>query len=283
MSDSIVLSWSGGKDSALALREVLRGGRRVVSLLTTVTEGDDRIGMHRVRLALLERQAAALNLPLRVVRVPRNPSNVEYEARVLGALKEFQAQGVTTAVFGDLFLADIRAYRDQMLARIGMKTEYPLWERDTGALAREFIDAGFKAVLVCVDERQLEARFAGRWFNEALLRDLPSGVDPCGERGEFHTFVCDGPAFSRPITFRKAARTTDGPFHFCDLEPVEQGSDRSVTKHCPCCGAAFPCGPAAGQDHCWCFDLPHVGPVAGAEKNCLCPACLRTAVGLAPK
>ena len=217
--EPIVVFWSGGKDSALALTAV-RCRYEVLALLTTLNEEDERSGMHRIRRALLERQAASLGLPLQSIRLPAFPPNALYEDRVGAALRPFLAQGVRRAVFGDLFLEDIRAWRDALLRPLGMEALYPLWGRDTGKLAQEFVRRRFRAALVCVDARRLEARFAGREFDTALLEELPAGVDPCGENGEFHTFVFDGPGFTGgPVTFTRGDVAVQGDFVYQDLLP----------------------------------------------------------------
>jgi len=202
MAERVVLSWSGGKDSALALHELSRSGDyEVAALLTTITEGTDRVGMHAVPRELVVAQSEALGLPLKEIRMPPFPPNDVYEARMQSVLEEYAAQGIRRVGFGDLFLEDIRRYREQSLARLGMRGLYPIWKRDTAALARDFVALGFRAVLVCVDLRVLDRSFAGRLLDEELLADLPAGVDPCGENGEFHTFVFDGPGFRNPVGF----------------------------------------------------------------------------------
>ena len=224
----VIVAWSGGKDSALALREVRRARtHRVVALLTTVTAEYDRVSMHGVRRALLRRQAESLGLPLDEIVISPGGSNDEYEAQMLAALDRWRVTvpGLDTVVFGDLFLADIRAYRERMLGRVGMKALFPLWLRDTRALARQCVDLGYRAVLVCVDSTQLGAEFAGREYDAALLRDLPSGVDPCGENGEFHTFVYAGPGLRRRVPhMRGPVIVRDERFVYCDL--VETTTDR---------------------------------------------------------
>jgi uncharacterized protein (TIGR00290 family) len=223
MKESVVVSWSGGKDSSLALREIMASGRyEVVALLTTVTADYDRISMHGVRCALLDQQAAALGLPLRKVTIPPGASNAEYEAAMHAALLDYKAQGIATVVFGDLFLGEIRKYRDRMLGEIGLKAIYPVWGLDTAQLARDFIGMGFQAVLVCVDPKQLDPKFAGRFFDASLLADLPPKVDPCGENGEFHTFVFAGPIFKYPLKIEKGEVVTRGGFCFCDLLPAAE-------------------------------------------------------------
>lgn len=217
----VLVAWSGGKDSALALREILDDGHyRVAALLTTVTGVYDRISMHGVRRALLRRQVESLGLPLAEVVISPGASNDEYEGSMRTALEALRKRvpGLDTVVFGDLFLADIRAYRERMLARIGMRGLFPLWRRDTRALAREFIRLGYRAVLVCVDAAQLAGEFAGREFDAALLRDLPANVDPCGENGEFHTFVYAGPGLRHPVRHaRGQVVVRDDRFVYCDL------------------------------------------------------------------
>ncbi len=215
------MAWSGGKDSAFALREIL-GDRcyRVAALLTTVTAEYDRISMHGVRRTLLRRQAESLGLPLEEVLISPGASNDEYESNMGATLAALRSRvpRLDTVVFGDLFLADIRAYRERMLARIGMRGLFPLWLRNTRALAHDFVQLGFRAVVVCVDAAQLAGEFAGREFDADLLRDLPPGVDPCGERGEFHTFVYAGPGLRQPVRHaRGPVVVRDGRFVYCDL------------------------------------------------------------------
>lgn len=214
-------SWSGGKDCGLALYDAQQSGSlRVERLFATCTRDFDRISMHGVRNALLDQQAARLGLPLERVWIGKGASNDEYEAATLALLAARRADGVEHVLFGDLFLEDIRAYRDRMLARAGMTGVYPLWKQDTRGLAERFIDLGFHAVLVCVDPRRLDASFAGRAFDRALLADLPAGVDPCGENGEFHTFVWNGPNFAGPVDFTRGEVVDRDGFVFCDLVPA---------------------------------------------------------------
>jgi uncharacterized protein (TIGR00290 family) len=221
MKESVVVSWSGGKDSALALDAVARGGEfAVASLLTTVAEGLERVQIQNVRRELIERQAEALGLPLRCVYIRKGASNVEYEGRVAAALADFREAGVRRVVFGDLFLEDIREYRELLLARLGLAGLYPLWGRDTRGLLSEFVGRGFKAVVTSVDARALDESFAGAEVDRAFVERLPAGVDPCGENGEFHTFVYDGPLFAQPVSFRRGRLTTEGGFHFRDLLPA---------------------------------------------------------------
>ena len=216
----VALSWSGGKDSALALwvmREEL--GIEPAALLTTVTEEVDRVSMHAVRAELVRAQAEAVGVPLVTVEIPAPCPNDVYEARMARALAAPPLAPVRTFAFADLYLEDIRAYREQRLRAIGTEPLFPLWCRDTTALARRFVEAGFEATLVCVDPRQIDPSFAGRRFDAALLADLPESADPCGENGEFHTFVHAGPIFERPVAVVPGETTTRDGFVFTDLLP----------------------------------------------------------------
>jgi uncharacterized protein (TIGR00290 family) len=218
---SVILSWSGGKDSALALQTLRRDPSvRVTALLTTITTEYDRVSVHGVRRALLREQASSLGLPLFEALISPKCSNEDYNAAFLAALAEVRRQQPNTVhiAFGDLFLQDVRAYRERQLAGTGWTPLFPIWGEETGALARRFIADGFDARLVCVDTTQLDASFAGRSFDAQLLADLPATCDPCGERGEFHTFVADGPLFDRPIRYQCGERVMrEGRFMFCDL------------------------------------------------------------------
>jgi len=221
MAEDVVVSWSGGKDSALALDAVVRGGEfRVASLLTTVAEGFERVQIQNVRRELIERQAEALGLPLRCVYLRKGASNAEYEERLGAALAEFGRAGVRRVVFGDLFLEEIREYRERLLARLGLEGVYPLWGRETRGLLDDLLRRGFKAVVTSVDARALDESFAGAEVDGAFVERLPAGVDPCGENGEFHTFVYDGPPFARPVGFARGELTTEDGFHFRDLSPA---------------------------------------------------------------
>jgi len=217
----VVLSWSGGKDSSLAL-QALRAEPdvEVVALLTSVTAGYDRISIHGVRRTLLDAQAASLGLPLVEITLPPQCSNAEYEAafqKGLAAVRE-RFPTVTEIAFGDLFLEDVRAYREQALYGSGFAPRFPLWGTPTLALAARFVADGFVAHLVCVDTAQLDQAFAGRRFDRVLLSTLPPLIDPCGERGEFHTFVSDGPIFDRPIDCTVGPVVMrDERFAYCDL------------------------------------------------------------------
>lgn len=214
------ISWSSGKDAAYALVEARRLGlAEVVGVLTTVNEVHDRVAMHGVRSSLLDRQIAALGLPAIKIPLPHPCSNEIYEARMREACARLKAEGIDHMVFGDLFLEDIRAYRVSRLAEARMEAIFPLWGRDTRALAREMIGAGLDARLACVDPRRLDRAFAGRRFDETLLRDLPAGVDPCGENGEFHTAVCAGPMFAAPIAVSLGEVVEREGFVFADIIP----------------------------------------------------------------
>jgi uncharacterized protein (TIGR00290 family) len=216
----LAMAWSGGKDSALALHRVQQSGRwEVAALLTTVTAGHERISMHGVRDGLLEAQAAALGLPLVRVWIPPRCGNADYEAAMGRAVAGLKAAGVAALAFGDLFLADIRRYREAMLAPTGLAPVFPLWGADTAALAREVTALGFRATLCCVDPRALPGAFVGRAYDAALLADLPPGCDPCGENGEFHTFVHDGPNFRAPIPISVGQKVEREGFWFADLLP----------------------------------------------------------------
>jgi uncharacterized protein (TIGR00290 family) len=246
-----ILFWSSGKDAAFALHEVRRRGElEVVALVTTVNRdegaadtprrnapragrsagrgdaapsaGGDaggRVAVHGVRRELLDRQAAALGLPLVAVELPSPCPNEVYEREVAAALAPLRERGVEDAVFGDLFLEDVRAYREEQMAAVGVTPVFPLWGRDTAELAREMLAAGVDARLVCVDTEQLDAGFAGRRFDAALLGDLPAGCDPCGENGEFHTFVASAPGFQWPIPIERGPMMVDGRFAHADLLP----------------------------------------------------------------
>jgi len=220
--ERVLFTWSGGKDSAMALYELtMAQSYEVAALLTTITRDYDRISMHGVRVPLLEQQAKSLRLPLDALPITKNTSNEEYEARIGEKLLEYRNQGVRSVVYGDIFLEDLREYRENNLKKIGMKGIFPLWKRGTTELARTFIALGFKAVITCIDSEVLDRKFAGRVFDEQFLSELPDNVDPCGENGEFHSFVYDGPIFRERIPYRKGRIVLrDKRFYFCDLIPV---------------------------------------------------------------
>ncbi len=215
----VALAWSGGKDSALTLSALRERGESVHCLLTTVTEGFERISMHGVRRVLLLAQAEAAGLPLVEVRIPQSCTNEIYEQRMGAAVRSLAAQGVRRFAFGDLFLEDVRAYREEQLGRAGLSAVFPLFGSDTGLLARSFIARGYRAILVTVDPRKLPPEFVGRDYDASLLQDLPAGVDPCGERGEFHSFVWDGPVFAGPVAVQRGGAVMRDGLWFQDLVP----------------------------------------------------------------
>jgi len=218
-ANKVLVSWSGGKDSAMALYEIQQSSEYLAcALLTTLTREDERLGIHFVRGELIEAQAASINLPLHKVFVNRNATNAEYERAMADALTQFRdAEGVETMAFGDLFLEDIRRYREQFLARNEMRGLFPVWKRDTKKFVRDFIKLGFKAIVVSVNEQALDESFAGEMLDEAFLDKLPAGVDPCGERGEFHSFVFDGPNFGRAVKFGRGEISLREGHYCCDL------------------------------------------------------------------
>jgi uncharacterized protein (TIGR00290 family) len=219
--EPILFCWSGGKDSAMALHSLLQQKEfHIAALLTTVTEGYERISMHGVRRELLKRQAQSIGLPLHEVRIPPHCVNPIYEARMEEALRIHFETGVRKVAFGDIFLEDLRAYRERNLARIGMTAIFPIWKRDTRELIRAFHANRFRAIAVCVDSKVLSPSFAGRELDESFFRDLPAHADPCGENGEFHTFVFDGPIFKSPVPIRTGEIVNRDGFIFCDLQPA---------------------------------------------------------------
>jgi uncharacterized protein (TIGR00290 family) len=233
------LNWSGGKDSALALYHARQEGMPVELLFTSVNAAYNRVTMHGVRRALLEQQAAAIGLPLHTAELPPEPSMQEYNSIMERSVAQLKKQGFETAIFGDIFLEDLKQYREEELGKQGMSCSFPLWQKDTTQLMEAFFAAGFKAIVVCVNGALLDQSFCGRLLDASFLADLPPGVDPCGERGEYHSFVFDGPVFRQPVPFATGGITarsypapksgdncfTDKPaadytFYFCDLEPV---------------------------------------------------------------
>ncbi|RPE75900.1 ATP-binding protein [Vulcaniibacterium tengchongense] len=220
----ILLSWSGGKDAAWTLRALRRRGDvEVVGLVTTVTEGYERVAMQGIRRELLHAQADAAGLPVIEARLPQRSDNATYEAAFAAALAQARGRwpGLADIAFGDLFLEDIKAYRDALCARLGWRPHYPLFGADTAALAREMLAGGLRAFLACVDTEQLDGGFGGRAFDARLLAELPPSVDPCGERGEFHTLVVDGPMFAAPLAVERGASVLrEGRFLYTDFVPV---------------------------------------------------------------
>jgi uncharacterized protein (TIGR00290 family) len=216
------MSWSSGKDSTAALHTVRTTGEvEVVGLLTTVNTTADRVAMHAVRRSLLEAQADALGLPLHVIELPWPCPNEIYEGRMRTAVTDARESGVEYMVFGDLFLEDIRAYREQSLKGSGITPLFPLWQRPTDQLARDMLALGVRAVITCVDPAQAPRSMAGRWYDERLLAELPSKVDPCGENGEFHTFVVSGPGFSRALNVTVGEIVERDGFVFADVVPTD--------------------------------------------------------------
>jgi uncharacterized protein (TIGR00290 family) len=218
--EPILLSWSSGKDSAWALHVLRKQGVKIAGLLTTLNAEFNRVAMHGVRQELLQAQARAAGLPLWEVPLPWPCSNEQYEALMSRAMGRARREGIQTVAFGDLFLEDIRAYREQKMALVGMKCQFPLWGINTRALAHEMIAGGLRAKLVCVDTKQLDVRFAGREYDAVLLDELPPGVDPCGERGEFHTFAWAGPMFGTPLSLKSGESVVRDGFAFADVLPA---------------------------------------------------------------
>jgi len=228
-------NWSGGKDSSLALWKILADKKiKVEYLLTSMNRFHNRISMHGVRRELLEAQAASLQFPLTTIDLPEEPDMTEYETAMMKKIDWLKSQGITTGIFGDIFLEDLKNYRQEKLGAAGIKCDFPIWKKDTNELISEFIDAGFKAIVVCVNDQFLNKSFCGRIFDQSFLDDLPDNVDDCGENGEFHTFVFDGPIFNCPVRFttgeivyreyKAPENITSKPtpaknygFYFCDL------------------------------------------------------------------
>lgn len=218
----IVLGWSGGKDSMFALHELQReGAYRVTTLLTTVSGAEPRVSAHGVRVGLVEQQARALGLPLQTLHLPERPADEAYTAALQQALVRHRGAGTRAIAHGDLALEDVRAYRERLAERLGMTARFPLWGRDTALLAHEFVRLGYRALVVCVDRTRLPEEFLGRPYDAEFLRDLPPGVDPAGENGEFHTFVHDGPLFHAALDVHPGERfDPDDRFAMCELRPV---------------------------------------------------------------
>lgn len=220
--EKVLFTWSGGKDSALALYFIQKDGKyEVLALITTITRGYDRVSMHGVRRVLVEAQARSLDIPIDPVFISSNSSNEEYEHAMKNKLLYYQRKGVKSVIFGDVFLEDVRRYREEKLSAIGMQGVFPLWKQDTSEIARNFIELGFKSIITCVDSRVLDKGFVGRIYDKKFLADLPHGVDPCGENGEFHSFVFDGPIFNGKVGYVKGEVVTRGSFHFCELLPID--------------------------------------------------------------
>jgi len=221
MKKNVLMSWSGGKDSSLVLYEIQKNrDYEITALITTVTSDYDRVSMHGLRTSLLEEQGSSLNIPLEKVFISKNASNDEYESSFNKVLLNYKESGIRDVVFGDLFLEEIKKYREDLLRKIGMECIFPVWKRDTIKLAKRFIELGFKAITVCVDSNVLGKEFAGHEYNEKFLNDLPKSIDPCGENGEFHTFVYDGPIFKSRIDHQLGEIVLrDERFYYCDILP----------------------------------------------------------------
>ncbi|MGB8657967.1 MAG: ATP-binding protein [Candidatus Zixiibacteriota bacterium] len=219
--ENALVSWSGGKDAAVALHEILKGREyQIAALLTTVTEDYDRISMHGVQRILLQRQVGSLGFPLEEVFISRNASNEEYESRMVRVLTRHKEAGVSSVIFGDIFLEDLREYRESNLAKIGMKGVFPLWKKDTRKLAHSLVSLGFKAITTCVDTNALDRRFVGKVIDEQFLSELPETVDPSGENGEYHSFVYNGPIFKKSVSFTLGETILrENRFCYCDLLP----------------------------------------------------------------
>jgi len=222
MAEKVLFSWSGGKDSALALYEIRKGQDfEIISLITTITEDYDRISMHGVRRVLLENQAESVGIPLYNIFISKNSSDEEYGHKMREMLTHFSRLGVTAVVFGDIFLEDLRRFREDQLSKVGMKGLFPLWKKDTTELAHQFINLGFRAIVTSTDSKMLDGNFVGREMDEKFLTQIPPTVDPCGENGEFHSFVFSGPIFKKRIRFRVGEVVfRENRFYYCDLEPV---------------------------------------------------------------
>ena len=232
MRAPLLFSWSGGKDSAMALHSLLHNPDfEVVALLTTVTEQYERISMHGVRRELLHRQAESIGLPVEEVTIPPQCVNAVYEERIGQTILRYRGRGIRHVGFGDIFLEDLRAYRENKLLGANMTAVFPLWKVDTRELAARFLRDKFRAIAVCIDPRKLDRSVAGRELDAAFFRDLPQNVDPCGENGEFHTFVFDGPIFREPIAVEAGAVVERESFVFCDLTAAsgkDAGSSRPL-------------------------------------------------------
>lgn len=235
------MNWSGGKDSSLCLNRILKDENyHVGCLLTSVNAVHDRISMHGVRRSLLEAQATAIGIPLETIELPEQPGMQEYEQAMMNKVSSLKNRGYDHALFGDIFLEDLKQYREQKLQGLNIDCVFPLWKISTVELVEEFIGLGFKAIIVCVNEKYLDKSFCGRLIDESFIHDLPAGVDPCGENGEFHSYVFDGPIFNRPVAFQKGDivyrkyaapanassgsapmdQASDYGFYFCDLLPI---------------------------------------------------------------
>jgi len=216
----VIVSWSSGKDSAMALYKIVKSNEfEILAILTTVSDMFQRISMHGVREELLDQQANSIGIAVEKVRIPYPCPNEVYEQKMVELLRNYESKGVSHVVFGDLFLEDIRRYREDKLAEVGITPIFPLWKENTKELAKTIIRVGFKAVVTCVDPKKLDPKFAGRYFDEMFLNEIPANVDACGENGEFHTFVFDGPIFRNRIEITVGDRVFRDGFQFVDLVP----------------------------------------------------------------
>jgi len=220
--EKVFVSWSGGKDSSLALYEVQKNENyEVVALFSTITKDYDRVTMHGVRRVLLEEQARAIGIPVHEVFIPKNVSNEEYNSIMEKEMIEAKKNGISSVVFGDIFLEDVRKYREENLSKVSMKGIFPLWKRNSREIVMNFIKLGFKAIVVCVDSNALDKKFIGRIIDEKFLEELPEKVDPAGENGEYHTFVYDGPIFKKKVKFNEGEIVfRENRFYYLDLIPV---------------------------------------------------------------
>mgnify|MGYP006289624583 CR=1 FL=1 len=220
MKHDIILSWSGGKDCAFALSEMKHNqDYQIKRLLTTIDRDTGQVNMHGIPRSLLEKQASSLGIQLDLVELPSNPSNKEYESIMQKQLGFYQSQAIHHIAFADLFLEDIRHYRMQQMQKAGMQAVFPIWKRNTRELARTFVERGFKAIITCTDSTQMESKYTGRQFDDDFLDSLPESVDPCGENGEFHSFVYDGPDYEKAILYDKAEiYSNDGRFYFLEFK-----------------------------------------------------------------
>jgi uncharacterized protein (TIGR00290 family) len=265
--EKVALLYSGGKDSVLALAALRKDpSREVVALVATFTQADDRLAMHRVRRPLIEAQAASLKCPLVAVHVQGGASNSTYEAAMNRAITQLRDQGVQTVATGDLHLDDLRAYRVQWLRALGMQAHFPLWGHPPELVARAFVDAGYRASVICVDRNCMPIDSIGKEFDHPWLDSLPAGVNPCGETGEFHTFVHDGPDFAFPVPIGNRTLYADQRFSFADLQLGRHST-------CTACGAPFACGAESQTEHCWCMAAPTITPDSSAAA-CMCPRCM---------
>ncbi|WP_350285477.1 diphthine--ammonia ligase [uncultured Croceitalea sp.] len=230
------LNWSSGKDATMALYEVQNIGQNEISLLlTTINSKHQRVSMHGLHRSLLEAQADAIGLPLKVIELDENATMKSYNSKMSTTLLELRGQGYIQSYFGDIFLEDLRKYRESMLLPLGFQAKFPLWKKNTKQLVQKFIKEGFRAIVICINAEVLDKSFCGRLIDQSFLDDLPIGVDPCGENGEFHTFCFDGPVFAKPVYFKKgdivyktypapksekSNGKTENGYWFCDLEPI---------------------------------------------------------------